>query len=111
MSKLETIQNFVTLVKSIHKRRSGNAEALAEQLSVSPATIYRMIEEIELYGVEIKYCRMRKSYHFCGDKVVNIHFSIDDSLMEATKEEMRQINGGYKAPSTFFSSFLPFSQN
>jgi len=107
MRKLETIENFVAFVRSVRRQGTGNAEVLAKRLSVSPATIYRMIEELELYNVKIKYCRIRKSYYFCGDKVVNIYFSIDDSLIEATKEEMRQINGGCKLSSTF----LHFSQN
>ncbi|MCL2414157.1 MAG: hypothetical protein FWC94_02765 [Bacteroidales bacterium] len=108
MRKLENIENFVAFVNSVHKQRTGNVEAFARRLSVSPATIYRMIEELELYGVEIKYCRTRKSYRFCGDKVINIYLSIDDSLTEVTKEEMKQVNGGYKVSSTFFSTFCHF---
>jgi len=105
MNKLETTQKIVTVQKLTRQERTGTPDQLAKRLSVSRATLYRMIDELKSYGSEIKFCRTRNSFYYSGDKVTDIHFRID-SFAEMTEEELRNISGGTK----IFSLFLFPSQ-
>ncbi|MDR0437034.1 MAG: HTH domain-containing protein [Bacteroidales bacterium] len=98
MSKLDLTENFVVMERLIRKKSTGTSKQLAKRLSVSQATVFRMIKEFNIRGAEVDFCNFCNSYFYSGDKVINIHLNISNM----TEEEMRNTNGGEK----IFSFFL-----
>jgi len=105
MSKFDTTETFVVMERLIRKRSTGTPKQLARRLSVSPATLFRMLNEFNTRGAKVEFCSFCKSYVYSGDKVVNIKLSVD-CVSEMTDEEIRNTSGGAK----IFSYFLLHSQ-
>ena len=52
----------------IRKRATGTPEDLARRMGVSPATVYRWLQELKEFGLPVKYCKRRKTYLYEKDK-------------------------------------------
>ncbi|HMQ61638.1 MAG TPA: helix-turn-helix domain-containing protein [Flavilitoribacter sp.] len=64
MKLIHQIQSLRRLDALIRRKQTGNARALAEKFGVSPATIYRWMEDLKDLGAEISWCRFRQSYYY-----------------------------------------------
>ena len=108
MSKLNPTEKFVVMEKLIRQKRTGTAKQLARRLSVSRATVFRMIDEFNTRGAMVEFCSLCKSYIYGGNKVVNIQFNIG-IMPEMTEEDMKNTSGGHKIFSCFLSQPLKFN--
>ncbi len=76
---MDTILRFHRLVLS---ENTGNAECFATKLNISRASLYRMIEDIQSYGIDVNYSRERNTYYYrYRDRVC-----INISIMQAEKK-------------------------
>jgi len=95
MTHSKSLDNLIFLEKLIRQKRTGTPKQLARRLSVSPATIHRMVDNLRFYGIIIVYCPILRSYRYDGDKVLD--FIIKTRLLtEMTKDEMMNTSGGTK---------------
>ena len=72
MSRLAFFDKLTLLEKLIRQEKTGTPDELSVRLSVSRVTLHRMIDDLKVFGVEIMYCRTRRSYCYQGNKVIDI---------------------------------------
>ena len=106
MNHIEFLEKLVVLEKLIRKERTGTPDELAERLSISRSTVYEIIDELNLRGIEIKYSRSRCTFYYKNDIFLDIHFSIKDLTNIDDLEELKNISGG----CNFFSSVRYFGR-
>lgn len=79
---------FVDLLAHFHRlilsENTGNAQELAEKLGISRSSLYRILDTIEDYGIEIKYSYKRNTYYYPHRN----HVRIKISIAQLTDEEM-----------------------
>lgn len=51
----------------IRRRATGNYQELAQRLDISPATLYRQLDELKAQGAPIAYNRSRKVFYYEED--------------------------------------------
>lgn len=73
----------------IRQKRTGNADALAEKLSISRRQVYNCLEELKDLGLEVAYSRCKQSYVY--RKPYQIKVTVE--IKELTKDEIRNIGG------------------
>jgi len=85
---------FVDLLAFFHSRmlseNTGNAERFAFKLGISRASLYRLIDDLQDYGIEIEYSRERNTYRYLQKDNVRISISIaqlSDDEMGKEKEK------------------------
>lgn len=68
--------NFIEVVMVFHSLvlhgNTGNAATFAKRLGVSRSTLYNLLDDLESYGIEIEYCRERKTYRYQHPELVEI---------------------------------------
>lgn len=52
------------LCSLIRRKATGTPSQLAEKLNISRGTVYKLLQELELFGAEIEYDRGRSSFVF-----------------------------------------------
>ena len=71
---------FIEVVAVFHTYmmhgNTGDAATFAGKLGISRATLYRLMDELEDYGIHIEYSRERQTYHYLYPDRVQIHISI-----------------------------------
>lgn len=97
--KTECLKVFAHLVKI---ENTGNASAFARKLNISRSTLYTLLEEIKIMGVDIQYNRLKESYYYNSDKMLtictpvkvsDIHCDLKDCPFNST---IRKNYSGYK---------------
>lgn len=85
---------FVDLLSFFHRRmlseNTGNAEQFASKLGISRASLYRLIDDLQDYGIEIEYSRERNTYRYLYRNNVRITILIaqlSDDEMKKEKEK------------------------
>lgn len=53
---------------------TGNPKCLAEKLRISESSIYRLKEELEFLGAEIKYNSKTETYFYVNSGVLKLEF-------------------------------------
>lgn len=73
---------FIEIVAVFHAHvmheHTGDASTFAKKIGVSRATIYRLIEGLNDYGIHIKYSRERQTYFYLYPQRVQINLSIKE---------------------------------
>ncbi|MCG8579937.1 MAG: HTH domain-containing protein [Bacteroidales bacterium] len=102
MKALRHLERLQLIYDIIEKGFTGSPDELASKLRISRRTLYENIEVIKEYGIEIDYCRTRKTFRILNDKSFKIVFEI----VVLDKEQQRNINGGTVSLSIpcFFSA-------
>ena len=47
---------------------TGNADEFSKKIGVSRRTLFNYFETLKMDGLEIKYCRIRKTYYFVNQQ-------------------------------------------
>ncbi|MCL2414975.1 MAG: HTH domain-containing protein [Bacteroidales bacterium] len=76
MNQVEKLQKLVILEKFIRQECTGTPDELARRLSISRRTLERKISELNAHGAEIKYSRIRSTYYYNGDEVIDVQLKI-----------------------------------
>ena len=105
MNHLEFLDKLIVLEKLIRKECTGTPKELANRLHISRSTVYEIIDELKLRGVEIEYSRTHCTFYYKNDVMIDIRFSIKDLTNIDNPEELKNISGGMR-----FFSFRPIFQ-
>jgi hypothetical protein len=100
------LDKLSTLDRLICQGYTGTPDDLAKRLSTSRKTLYRIIDGLKTRGVEIKYCRVRNTFRYANEVVIDIRFNVE-GLTEMNEEKMRNTSGGYIFFNRLQSFFFP----
>ena len=82
---------FVDLLSFFHghvlRENTGNAEQFSAKLGISRASLYRIIDTLSDYGIEIEYSRERNTFRYLQRDNVRISISIAQLSEEEMKNE------------------------
>lgn len=71
---------FIDVVAMFHSYmkhgNTGNADAFAEKLGISRASLFNLINELKDYGIEIEYSREYQTYRYAEPDKVEINITI-----------------------------------
>lgn len=71
---------FIDVVAKFHSYmkhgNTGNADAFAEKLGISRASLFNLINELKDYGIEIEYSREYQTYKYAEPEKVEINVTI-----------------------------------
>ena len=56
--KMQSLQHYIKM------ECTGCSDEFADKLGVSRRTLFNYLETLRLDGIEIKFCRYRKTYYF-----------------------------------------------
>jgi len=90
MKAFEQLERLKRMNKLIRVERTGTPSVFARFLGISERQLYKLIEEIEAMGLQVKYSRNRNTFFYESDEVLEIDFSF--KLISANK--LRIIYGG-----------------
>lgn len=96
MTHFEFLDKLIVLAKLIKKECTGTPEELMKRLSIGRDMLYKIINELNSYGVDIKYSRTRRTFYYDTDAVIEIYFDIKDLTEIDDPEELKNISGGCK---------------
>jgi hypothetical protein len=91
---LERIKKMNRLIKSGH---SGAPTEFALTMGISQSHLFRSLNELQQYGLDIQYSRSMKTYFYGNDK----ELAIDYSVKIISNGESKDINGGMSVMVTF----------
>lgn len=61
------IETLYRLDELIRRKATGNYQDLARRLQISPATLYRYLEDLKSLGAPVLYDRNRKLFYYQED--------------------------------------------
>lgn len=96
MNSFELFDKLITLNSLICRGYTGTPDKLAQRLSISRSTLYRIIDELNIRGIEIKYCRTRCSFYYSNDVIMDLRFDMQNLSEINNQTELRNISGGMK---------------
>lgn len=71
---------FIEIIAVFHAYmmhgNTGDAKTFAQKLGISRASLYNLIEELRVYGLDIEYNRYTQSYRYLYPERVEIHINI-----------------------------------
>lgn len=83
---------FIEVVAVFHSfmmhGNTGDAGTFAQKLGISRASLYNLIEELRLYGLDIEYDRYIQSYRYLYPERVEIHITIRQLPEEKLKKSL-----------------------
>jgi len=97
MDIFKTIERINKLHTLIKEEKTGTPKYLAEQIGISRASLYRLIEEMKSYDVPIEYSRIKESFYYTKQFELLLNCSL---LVIEDENELKKIEGGHH----FFSS-------
>ena len=100
MNFLKNVNRVEKLHTLILQKNTGTPKELAEQLGISRATLYLLMDELNSLNMLVSYSRKYETFFYLQDVKLTLSFkveTIDDP------NELRKINGGS------FTFFLPSS--
>lgn len=62
MSDYDYLRKLFYLAELLEQGNTGTACVLAKRLVVSRRTVFRYLDELRLYGADIDYCQIKKTY-------------------------------------------------
>ena len=110
MNYIELIEKVAILNELISQKQTGTPEEIAERLRISRSTLYNIIDELKLRGIDIKYSRSRCTFYYNNDVLVDIQISIKSLTEIDDVDELKNISGGCKISSLFSEIFLSENQ-
>jgi biotin operon repressor len=98
MDLFKNLQHVELLHTLILKEKTGSPKQLAEQLGISRATLYVLIDELNSLNMPVNYSRKYETFYYKQEVKLTLSFKVEtlDDPNELTK-----INGGN------FTCFLP----
>ena len=94
MNHIEFLEKLAVLNKLIAQGHTGTPEELAERLRISRSTLYEIIDELKLRGIDVKYSRSRCTFYYNNDVLVDIQISIKSLKEIDDPDELKDISGG-----------------
>lgn len=86
------IKRLRTIDRLIKSERSGNAQELADKIGISRKQVYNYINELKEIGVNIEYCRNKRSFVYNEP----YEFLFNLRIKKLSNNEMIDILGGKK---------------
>jgi excisionase family DNA binding protein len=96
MNHLEFLEKLIILEQLIRREHTGTPDELAERLHISRSTVYEIIEELNMRGVEIKYSRRKCTFYYKNDAFLEVRFNIKSLTEIEDIDELKNISGGCK---------------
>ena len=91
MNLLKDFQRLELLHTLILKEKTGSPKQLAEQLGISRATLYVLIDEFNSLNMPVSYSRKYETFYYQQDVKLELSFKIETII---DPKELRRINGG-----------------
>lgn len=92
MAKLnKTIELMQRIDKLIKRKATGAPQELAERLSISKASVHRVIDVMKDFGAPIEYCISSQSYIYTKEVAFYCGFYAE----ELASDELQTVNGGF----------------
>ena len=98
VERFDRIKKMNRLIRSGH---TGTPAEFAVMMGISQSHLFRCIQELELYGLDIQYSRSLKTYFFLNDKELSLNYS----LKLISDDKAKEIVGGNKHLSKIFIGF------
>lgn len=98
---MDLFKNFYRVEKLhtlILQRKTGSPKQLAEQLGISRATLYVLIDEFNSLNMPVNYSRKYETFYYTQEVKFTLAFKVEAIN---SPDELRKINGGN------FTFFLP----
>ena len=77
---MKKVFEYVDLVARFHalvmSRTTGTPDVFALKLGISRSSLYNLIEEIQSYGIDIEYSRIRQTFQYVYPDRVEIKLTI-----------------------------------
>ncbi len=112
--------NFIKQIERIQKadrlishQRTGVPEEFAQKLNLSRAQLYRLIEQMKLFGAPIKYSRTNEYFYYSEEFEMKINFSL--KVLSENEETViyggcnNLINNTYLVISNNLQAFYSFA--
>lgn len=93
MNYFDFFDKLMVLIEMLRRGYTGTPDELAEHLNISRSALYRIIDELNTRGVEIKYSRSRCTFYYNNDMLIDFQFNIK-SLSEIDDSDLKNISGG-----------------
>jgi len=93
MNHFDFFDKLIFFDKLVRQEHTGTPDQFAQRLSIGRSTLYEMIDELRLRGVEIKYSRYRSTFYYRNDVFIDIRLTIK-SLSDLNDLESRKYEGG-----------------
>jgi hypothetical protein len=65
------------MIRLIEKEKTGIPETFANSLGICKSHLYRLIDELNDFGVTIAYSRKRQTFYFKGNFCLEINLTIE----------------------------------
>ena len=104
LQSMNLFRNFYRLEKLhtlIQQKKTGTPKQLAEQLGISRATLYVLIDELNSLNMPVSYSRKYETFYYTQEVKFTLAFKVE-AIDNPT--ELRKINGGgftFSLPSDF----------
>ncbi len=91
------IKRLQLLEQLIKDEKTGDRVSLSEKLNITTRHVYRLLNQIRDYGVDVDYDKTIGSFVYTSSKRLQIHYSLE--VVDA--EECKKIEGGQLDSSLF----------
>ena len=100
---LQQIELIERVDQLIRLRATGTPRDLAGRLSISEASLYRLIETLREMGAPIEFSFSSQSYVYLSE----VHFMCGFFFRELPKKDIHAVNGGFQS----LAFLLDFNKN
>lgn len=90
MNFIRKIERIQCMNKLIQQEKTGTPNELARRLGVCERQLYNLIESIRDMGIEIHYCKKRKTYTYRNIDSLMINFE----FKPINRTDQKEITGG-----------------
>ena len=98
MKAVRQIERLEKICKMISEENTGPSKEFAVQLGISPRHLYKILDYVRDFGVDVNYSKLRRTFFFSSHKVLIVEF--DMKLLD--KNELERINGGNYFLSSYY---------
>lgn len=89
---LQQIELIERIDQLIRLKATGTPNNFARRLSISDASLYRLIETLKEMGAPIEFSVIRQSYIYSSE----VNFMCGFFLTELSRNEIQKVNGGFQ---------------
>lgn len=76
MTVIELVELMTAFHGNVRRENTGDHEKFACKLGISKSTLYNMINDLKVLGIDIRYSRTRQTYYYSDPDEVEIHLCI-----------------------------------
>ena len=72
MSMIKYVRRLKRIDALIFRKATGTPEQFAEKLGIKRSTLYEILQEMRLLGVDIRYCSHRQSFYYANERRIKV---------------------------------------